>query len=211
MELTTLKNGNKAVKLTTLLAFTYCIVITAAFIAGYYFISKEIGRISEKIILVDTKGQVLEGTVIDSKDGRVYEYENHVRLFYTYWYSFSEASFKKNIESGLKLIGEKGKELYNEYKDQNVERLLTEKNLQCETQITNIKIDMNTIPVSGYIEGIQTIRRAKGIISRNLNIRFTLYDTDSRTRENIHACKIDSWEIYESSIIKDSDNDNKDE
>lgn len=209
MELTFLKNGNNAVKTTTRLALIYCIVISGAFISGYYFIAKEISSVSEKMILIDTRGQVLESSVINSGQGRIFEYENHVRLFYTYWYSFSESSFKNHINAGLNLIGEKGKELYNEYKDQNVERLLSEKNLQCEVQITDIKIDMNTLPVSGYIEGIQTIRRAKGIISRKLNVKFTLYDTDSRTRDNIHACKIDDWEIYESSVIKNDENGNE--
>jgi len=197
MELTVLKNGNNVVKTTTYLALIYCIVISGAFISGYYFIAKEIRSVTEKMILIDTRGQVLESSVINS------------RLFYTYWYSFSESSFKNHIEAGLNLIGEKGKELYNEYKDQNVERLLSEKNLQCEVQITDIKININTLPVSGYIEGLQTIRRAKGIISRKLNVRFTLYDTDSRTKNNIHACKIDEWEIYESSVIKNDENGNE--
>ncbi len=209
MELTILKNGNKAVRMTTCLALIYCIIISMASIAGYYFISKEIRNVTGKMILIDTRGQVLEGSVINLREGRVFEYENHVRLFYTYWYSFSESSFKNHIEAGLNLIGEKGKELYNEYKDQNVERLLSEKNLQCEVQITDIKIDMSTLPVSGYIEGIQTIRRAKGLVSRKLNVRFTLYDTDSRTRSNIHACKIDEWDIYESSVIKNDQDGNE--
>lgn len=203
MNLTTLESGNKTVKYTTFLALFYCVIITLAFIIALLYQSSKITDVTKNMLVIDTKGQLYDATTTNSSDARIFEYENHIKMFYTYWYSFDENTFKEHIEKGLYLIGEKGKELLNEYVDLGVERSLSEKNLRYDVQITDISIDMNTVPASGYIEGIQTGRRAKGLGSRKLCVKFTLYDV-ARSRTNIHGCKIDNWEIYESSIINEN-------
>lgn len=208
MDLLTFTKGDQAVKLTTRLALVYCVVITIAFIASFFIQTKEISKITEKMLVIDTRGQVYNANSISGADARIYEYKNHIKMFYTYWYSFDENSFKEHIEAGLHLIGDRGKELLNEYNDEQVEKKLSEKNLRYETKITDIVIDMNTNPVSGRIEGIQSGKRARGSISRKLCARFTLEDV-SRSEENLHGCKIVAWEIYESTVINENEKSNE--
>lgn len=206
MDLITFNKGNQAVKFTTMLALVYCVVITIAFIVSFLIQTKEISKITEKLLVIDTKGQVYNTNSINSADARIYEYKNHVKMFYTCWYSFDQGSFPGHIEAGLHLIGDRGKELLNEYNSGQVLQKLTEKNLRYEVKITDIVVDMSTNPVSGRIEGIQIGKRARGSISRKLCAKFTLEDV-SRTEENLHGCQIETWEIYESSVINEKTNE----
>lgn len=206
MNLITFNNGNQTVKNTTRLAGIFCLCISIAFISATISISKKIEQVSKKMLVIDTRGQIYNTDIVNSSTTRIFEYKNHVKMFYTYWYSFDENNYKEHIEAGLQLIGDRGKELFNEYKDQQVEKILSEKNLHYDVKITNIAIDMNTIPVSGHIEGIQTGKRARGSISRKLSAKFTLDDV-SRSEENMHGCKIITWDIYESSILNDNTNE----
>lgn len=204
MELQTFRNGNQTVKITVILSVCYCAVLTLAFIISLFFISKEIDKVPEKMLVIDTKGQVYNTSIINSSDGRIFEYKNHIRMFYSLWYSFDENNYSKNIEAGLQLIGDRGKELLNEYNDQQVAKQLAEKNLIYKVSIDNIVINMDSNPVSGKIEGIQMAQRKKGKISRTICVKFTLEDV-SRSDGNVHGCKIISWDIYESHIIKEGE------
>lgn len=71
---------------------------------------------------------------------------------------------------------------------------LIQKNLRYGIIIKDLHIDMQTIPVSGEILFTQTGYRAKGSIARDISAKFTLYDV-SRSAENSHGVKIDSWEV----------------
>lgn len=167
--------------------------------------SDKYDNLLSKVIVIDTRGQVYNSSVLAAQEVREVEYANHVRTFVNLFYAFDENTFKKNIEEALYMIGEEGKELYNEYKDLDVEKTLYQKNLRYETRVTDIKIDPYTMPISGKVSFIQTGFRAKGSLEREIIASFTLYEVD-RSEKNVHGCKIDKW-----SIISDRILDNKTE
>lgn len=193
-------------ELTKVITITTLVVCVSAIIAVYLISTKEIKQQQSKVIVIDTKGQVYSSEVANAKEMRVFEYKDQVKKFYNLWYSFDENSYKTNIEKGLLLVGDCGKELLNIYKSEDVERKLFEKNLKAEVIIKDVNIDMSTNPVSGYIKGVQTIRRNKGSMSRNLDCSFIIYDV-SRSDENSHGCKIDNWRIDNAKPITNTDSE----
>lgn len=153
------------------------------------------------IYVIDATGNVAvaSGQAIDLKT-RQFEYEDHVKDFYKLWYQFDQNSFKRNVEQGLILVGECGKELYNEYKSQDMYNLLQSKNISTEVMVSEIKIDVTQNPIRGYIKGIQTIKRLNGEAKRNMNCTFSIYDVD-RSQDNSHGCKIEDWKVVDNNEI----------
>lgn len=201
MKLDNLMSYKTAFELSKTITITVIIVCGMALVAGYIVMTKEIKQQQKKVIVIDTKGQVYGSQSVNAKEMRIFEYKDQVSKFYNLWYAFDENSYKSNIEKGLLLVGECGKELLAKYRDQEVQRKLFENNLKLEVTIKDIQIDMTTNPISGKIWGIQTTRRNKGALSRNMDCHFIIYDVD-RSDENSHGCKIDNWVVDNCDVLK---------
>lgn len=175
-------------------------VIIVCMVASLCFMGYLLYMQSKNVMIVDSRGTIYNANSGIRENIRQYEYEDQVRMFYSYWYSFEESNYDEHIEKALHLIGEKGKDLLNEYNDAQVKFSLSQKNLRYEVKINKVIVNTNTVPVSGYIEGIQTCLRATGIRSRTICAKFTLYDC-TPSKENLHGVKIDQWNIYDSREI----------
>lgn len=178
-------------------------VLISSSVSFYYMIS-EIKRAKSLIWVLDKNGNISsaeESSMYDPKT-RIFEFEDHLRKFYRLWYGLDEGSFKRNTDEALHLVGQCGKELYNEYKETDLLRKLQEGNLKSSVEIERIEIDMNASPVSGLLYGIQTVRRPKGQGKRRLDAEFILYDVE-RSRENPHGVLIEGWRIINSDKIEE--------
>lgn len=194
MDLMKFKTVDNAFKTTVLASAVCCLIMGIAFVVSSIYLSNKIDSVLTKALVFDTSGQVYGTASINAVDMRKYEYEDHIKRFVNLWYSFDESTYERNIEEALHLIGNQGKLLVNEYNDVNMLNSLIQKNLRYGIIIKDLRIDMQTIPVSGEILFTQTGYRAKGSIARDISAKFTLYDV-SRSAENSHGVKIDSWEV----------------
>jgi len=178
----------------------YFCVVAVMVMAVYMY--RELDKQNAIIYVMDKTGAI---STADRNDldvsGRLFEYEDHVKTFYRKWYAFDESSFELNIETALYLIGDVGKSMYQKYMEDNILRTLKQMNMSVTVEITDVYVDMNTMPRSGHITGIQTIKRTKGSVSRNMNCTFMLWDV-SRSRNNPHGVKIEKWEIINNSVIE---------
>jgi len=182
-------------------AFSVCFcVVAVVFMAAYMY--REMEKLNTIIYVMDKTGAI---TTADRSEldvsGRLYEYEDHVKTFYRKWYAFDESSFEPNIESALYLIGDVGKIMYQKYMEDNILRTLKQMNMAVMVEIKEVQVDMNTMPRTGYITGVQTIKRLRGSVSRNLNCTFELWDV-SRSRNNPHGVRIEKWEVFNNSVIE---------
>ena len=180
--------------MTKIVAISCTLISSIAFIAAYSMLYMRIEDLYSRVIVLDTSGKIYESISAPESYMRIYEYEDHVKTFVKKWYEFDEKNYEQNIAIGLELIGNRGKQLLSDYNDINMLNSLIQKNLSYTVKINEIKVDMNTIPVSGYIVFTQTGRRAHGTISRDIKAMFTLYDI-SRSRENSHGVKIEDWQV----------------
>ena len=174
-------------------------VIAVVFMAVY--MNREMEKQRSIIYVMDKTGAIVpaDKSMLDAS-GRLFEYEDHVKTFYRKWYAFDESSFEQNTESALYLIGDVGKEMYKKYMEDNILRTLRQMNMSVFVEITEIHVDMNAMPHTGYIYGIQTIKRLKGTVSRNMNCTFELWDV-GRSRNNPHGVKIEKWEVINNAVV----------
>jgi len=196
--LTTYTSANNSLKIIAIASIVALIFVTTIL---FIFSWTQLEKSKNVIYVIDQKGSVTEAVATElNMEIRQYEYEDHVKDFYTLWYAFDQNSFKRNIDKALLLIGESGKELYNEYKAQDIESMLRSKNIQTKVRITEIKIDITQRPVRGYIKGVQTISRLNGEVARNMNCTFSIYDIN-RSRDNSHGCLIEDWKVVDNTQI----------
>lgn len=208
MDLTKFKGADEAVKLTIRLSIAYCIILTFAFITCIIYLTIKIDNAYNSALVIDREGSVYKATSMPSSSMRKYEYINHVKTFVTQWYAFDESTYEMNISSALNLIGNKGKELLNEYNDVNMFNSLVQKNIRYGVAIMDIQINMNTIPVTGKVSFKQTGFRARGKISRMVEVEFTIYDV-SRSEKNAHGAKIEDWIVHYSEPQEETETTNR--
>lgn len=202
MNLMKFKGADNAVKLTIRLSAGYCIILTIAFVSCTVYLSTKIEKAYSQALVIDKQGEVYKTSSLSASDMRQYEYMNHVKTFVTNWYAFDESSYEKNISLALNLIGNKGKEMLNEYNDVNMLNSLIQKNIRYGVRIKDIEINTHTIPISGKITFTQTGYRARGSISREIEAEFTIYDMLSRSEENAHGAKIEDWIVRYSEPVE---------
>ena len=194
MDLTKFKTVDETIRITMIVAICCCFLMAVAFTVAFIFQYNKIDEAYTKALVLDTSGKVYDTTSVAAADMRKYEYEDHIKTFVLKWYAFDESTYEGNIKSALNLIGNRGKELLSEYNDINMHNSLIQKNIIYSVTIKDIHVDMKTVPVSGEILFTQTGYRARGGVSRDVLVKFTLYDV-SRSRENSHGVKIEGWEV----------------
>jgi hypothetical protein len=196
------KSANTSLKLIAIIS----LVVSLLFSSVVYFFSwKKLQESKQMIYILDASGKAYlaneKGLDVNT---RVFEYESHVKYFYKLWYEFDEFSYQRNIDEALNFVGACGRELYNEYKEQDLGNILKSKNITASVQIKEVKIDITTTPITGYIKGTQTIKRLGSLQTRNMNCTFEIHDVD-RSRQNPHGCIIENWKVVDNSIVQDSD------
>lgn len=203
MDLMKFKGVDNAVKMTIRLSIGYCVILTIAFITCIIYQTIKLEKAYSQALVIDKNGEVYKASGMPASNMRRFEYINHVKTFVGKWYAFDENTYEGNIASALNLIGNKGKELLNEYNDVNMLNSLVQKNIRYGVSIDEITIDMGTIPVTGKILFTQTGYRARGKVSRKVEAEFSIYDV-SRSEENAHGAKIEDWIVHYSAPIEDN-------
>lgn len=203
MDLMKFKGVDNAVKMTIRLSIGYCVILTIAFITCIIYQTIKLEKAYSQALVIDKNGEVYKASGMPASNMRRFEYINHVKTFVGKWYAFDENTYEGNIASALNLIGNKGKELLNEYNDVNMLNSLVQKNIRYGVSIDEITIDMGTIPVTGKILFTQTGYRARGKVSRKVEAEFSIYDV-SRSEENAHGAKIEDWIVHYSAPIENN-------
>ena len=203
MDLMKFNGVDNAVKMTIRLSIGYCVILTIAFITCIIYQTIKLEKAYSQALVIDKNGEVYKASGMPASNMRRFEYINHVKTFVGKWYAFDENTYEGNIASALNLIGNKGKELLNEYNDVNMLNSLVQKNIRYGVSIDEITIDMGTIPVTGKILFTQTGYRARGKVSRKVEAEFSIYDV-SRSEENAHGAKIEDWIVHYSAPIEDN-------
>jgi len=203
MKMQTLDNANTVYKKSIGLSKFVIIVVLIGFVLTTTVLGYLLYDAKKTAIVFDSRGTRYNTESVNVADMRIYEYEEFIRIFYTNWYSFDENNFDQHIEKGLHMIGNEGKELFNEYSDLQLKSSMIQKNLRYEVKITNVQVNMSTKPVSGHIEGIQTCLRARGAKSRTICVNFTIGDVEV-SKDNLTGCKLDKWKVYESKELAEN-------
>lgn len=198
-ELTTYRGAFATIKVF-IIVFGICAFLFSAFV--YTHSQNEIAKRESVNWVYKDNGNITQMQTFSlSPSERKLEYEKQVEIATKLWYAFDESSYDNNINKALYLFGECGKEMLKDYEAADIKRNLMQKSIQTELIIHQINIENTQVPIIGSFEGVQIIKRNDAQKKRSIIATFTIEDTDKRTKDNVHACKIENWKIIQSKNI----------
>ena len=187
--LVSFKKANKMLRFITLGTIMAALLFAAVvFIKSVDHINSEKGT----IYVIDKSGAINMASQSNENETRLYEYEDAIKNLYTWYYSFDEGSYKKNMEKCSNIFGTCGPKLIKLYEDEETYTKLRTKNLRLTIEISDPRINISGNPVTGSMEGIQTTSMGEYNIKQKYWVTFTIYDV-ARTRKNPHGVKVENW------------------
>lgn len=198
-----LKGYHERFKLLKRAFITLAIVTGSVAMAAIYFVYAAYKHAGQRIWVLSPHGQVYHAASNDqlSPPGRVYEYENHIKLFYAKFYAYDEGSYEQNINDALCLIGESGKQLYQFNVINRVYEKVVQHNMVVQSCVDAIEINMNTIPAQGQVKARQFIQCGdQPVRVQRLDAVFQLRDV-ARYRKNPHGVRIENFVITDNSFV----------
>lgn len=140
LNLVNVEKSYNALKLITVVSI---IAVGTFFSIAYVYLNNQNLELANRIVYIDSNGMVGSGEVRSIEDKDVYIIQMKASLNYSvpFLYSFNSSNFDEQIEKGLKLFGEPGKIIYQNYLNDKVKEKVISSNLRVECQILNTEVE----------------------------------------------------------------------
>lgn len=185
------------------------IVLGSLSIIGIIIMSFLLFKMSNKdMYAIDNQGDIVSISKISRSQVFAIESDNHVRLFYSRFFSYDKSNYTKRVEMGLYLGGKSVKNLFETYQSKGWYNSIVNNDIIIESYVPDngLKINVVSNNVSQFIaKGIQVIKRDHFTEKRHLEIKGMIYaHPDGRQKiRNPHGLIIDDIVILNNNIIQD--------
>lgn len=202
MEVRELINARKDIGFLRILMPLVMLICVGVAVYSNYMAKEEIKIAYNKIWVLDETNKAYSATALQVTDPiiRQAKYSNTVEQFFYYWFNLDQFNYNSNIERGLNLIGESGKELLADYRAENLERTLQEKNYRFTLIMDSIRIDDTVDPPIGFAFARQKLIRDRGEAQRYMWAKFTLHHVGV-SNINPHGVVLDNFEVLNNGPI----------
>ncbi len=136
---------------------------------------------------MDKNGNIASAFKKDIEGEKTVEIDNHIRMIYNTFFTYSPTNYKQQVELGLGLTGEKGRLLYQTYNAQGWFNTVVQNNLTVTSMVDSIKIDSYSYPYKFKSYGKQFVRRFDFVEQRNLILEGELFDQPRVMEKNPHG------------------------
>ncbi len=206
MELKNLVTYKSSFTLLRVSLLLVVVIFSCAFIGLYYYTARELEKANSKVYLLESSGNMIAASAMDVVTREDFELmvEDHVRDFYTLFFSFDENSYEQHTERALQLIGQSGRELYDSYRRENVLARLKEANAVVEIDIEQVKVEVRNINnIQVQVKAVQTTWAGDNSISRRMdsNVFQVVRKGISRSLDNPHGLRIENFVIVDKSEV----------
>lgn len=174
---------------------SFALIVFGVSILVSLFLGLLIYQVSQNgIMVVDGQGDILYASKSSENEVFQIEADNHVRLFYSRFFTYDKVSYKKQTELGLFLAGKSAINLYETYKIKGWYDNVVTNDLKVDSYVQKVQFS-NVNNVTQFVAiGFQKITRGDYIETRHLDIKGTINKKSSgRTIEiNPHGLEIDN-------------------
>ena len=171
------------------------------------FLAIMIYQVSQnKILVVDGQGDILSASKTTEEAVFQIEADNHIRLFYSRYFSYDKTNYKQRVESGLSLAGKSAITLYETLKLKGWYDKIINNDLMIESYVQNIKFYNQDGQLYFQSKGFQKVIRGNVTELRNLDLKGSISKNSSgRVLEiNPHGMIIDNISIIDNSQVNNS-------
>ena len=179
------------------------IISTISFVLAT-FLAIMIYQVSQnKILIVDGQGDILSASKTSEEAVFQIEADNHIRLFYSRYFSYDKTNYKQRVESGLSLAGKSAITLYETLKLKGWYDKIINNDLMIESYVQNIKFYNQDGQLYFQSKGFQKVIRGNVTELRNLDLKGSISKNSSgRVLEiNPHGMIIDNISIIDNSQV----------
>jgi hypothetical protein len=163
------------------------------------------------IMVVDGQGDILSASKTSEDNLLKIESDNHIRLFYSRFFSYDKLNYKKRTEQGLHLVGKSGVNLYETYKIKGWFDVVVNNDLIIESNVQTIKFSNFENKILFETTGFQKIKRGDNIAeTRNLNIKgsISIHPNGRQIETNPHGLIIEDLVVINNSVVKNEKQEN---
>ncbi|MEL6918957.1 MAG: hypothetical protein AAFO99_14655 [Bacteroidota bacterium] len=191
-------------KKAMVISMVVCLLISTGSLAWAFYITKNFAKTA---YIITDNGQLALASGITPEKMDAYrnpEIKNHIATFHRLFWNFDQFSMEGNINRALHLTGNSGKELYLSLKAKGHFQKIRSQNLIQSLLVDSIKVNQNTIPVTGALYGKLKVKRTdqKNERTEFFSALFELQDV-ARTDENPHGLLIENYDVKINAIIED--------
>lgn len=181
-----------------LLIIFFCLLVVMGSIGSlFYFYSLA----TSNIYVMDKGGNIATAFKQDIEGQKEVEIDNHIRMIYNSFFSYTSNDYKNQIDKGLNLMGEKGRLLYQTYQSNGWFNSVVQNNLVVYATVDSIKVDAHSNPYYFQAYGKQFIRRFNVVEVRQLNTKGELFNVSRAMQKNPHGLEA-SLTITDNRTIK---------
>lgn len=181
-------------RISILLTF---IAFLTSFAFAYYIYSNEAG----KVFVLDDQGDISSATLTSRSEEVEAEADNHMRMFYSTFFSYDVVNVQENVDRGLELGGVSVRRLWETYKSNNFYNSVRQNNLIIKSSIDSTLFRLDKKPIQALVYGKQEVIRGDFIETRTLNIRCVLKEVSRVKKRNPHGYLIEKLTILDNSVI----------
>lgn len=187
---------------------TLCVVCMICCIGFSFYMYKESTTASW---VMDKDGNIASTFKTDISGQKQVEIDNHIRMIYDSFFTYTSTNYKNKVDKGLPLMGNNGKQLFLTLSSQGWFNMVVQNNLTVNSIVDSIKINSNTKPYKFKSYGRQFVRRHNIIEERRLFLDGEVNDDARVLNKNPHGLKADfiitdNRTIKADSIKSSSDN-----
>lgn len=183
---------------------SFALIISTISLVLAAFLSVMIYQVSQnKILVVDGQGDILSASKTSEEAVFKIEADNHIRLFYSRYFSYDKTNYKQRVESGLSLAGKSAITLYETLKLKGWYDKIINNDLMIESYVQNIKFYTQDGQLYFQSKGFQKVIRGDVTELRNLDLKGSVSKNSSgRVLEvNPHGMIIDNISIIDNSQV----------
>lgn len=186
---------------------SFALIISTISLVLAVFLAVMIYQVSQnKILVVDGQGDILSASKTSEEAVFQIEADNHIRLFYSRYFSYDKTNYKQRVESGLSLAGKSAITLYETLKLKGWYDKIINNDLMIESYVQNIKFYNQDGQLYFQSKGFQKVIRGNVTELRNLDLKGSISKNSSgRVLEiNPHGMIIDNISIIDNSQVNNS-------
>ena len=188
-------NSKKMVYFALIIAI---VSILGNLIFGYYVFSKT----SNNIYVLDKDGNIGSAEKQDLSSQLEAEADNHLKMFYSTFFSYDVVNVEENVKKGVELGGESVKELWRMYSVENWYNRVKQSNLIVNSRVDSTFFDFKYEPYRARVYGTQTITNGSVSENRTLNIDCVIKKVGRVKEINPHGMLIDKITITSNQKIE---------
>ena len=178
----------KAQRLTLLALIIALLSVLSAIGYSFYIYNQT----SNKVFVLDEGGDINPATKTDGFSQLAAEGDNHLRMFYSTFFSYDPVNVETQVAKGIELGGEDVKNLWKVYTQKNWYNKVKQANIIIEAVVDSTFFDFKSTPYRAKVYGRQIRRSGNEESTYSLNMTCDLIKVSRVKSKNPHGLLIDN-------------------